>query len=549
MDDPSVNVSSLTRQEILAQLNLTNSHQNVNQLRGQLRKQIMKKHPINSYLDSLKKGDIQDIYLKLSENPTIKHFDRIKKFIADQFFDKCAKAPLASLVWFIEVGRLPDQAGVNLLYEHNLELCHPSNKSHHMAENLNEEHAKNCINENNSKQDIIRENAKNCNNENNSKQDINENTPIKDINENNSKQGINEKNANFCMNEENYNEGNKEECAKNYMNQDETARGMNHNNLNDNTNGEAILPPYSGRKFKNQRNDCYINATMNLLLSSNAIREGVIESFCHCPLCKYLLKVINDPSYGTKHGASEVKSWASSFKPIFGGTNQQDAEEFLHLLVKECENLQGITGFDTAQWRICNTENCNEVTFRIQETGRIISCPIEVGSYDLNNTNSMVQKNDFTIQMHCTQCKMNAGESGPEHTVAEFFTALPKVLLVSAKRFTYDTQGRKITSDIYPSPILSVEENGHERSFYLKSVVQHHGLSVESGHYTTALNMNGRWLICNDTRNFNVTSTDPLDGYIFLYEDTPLNVPQVVHDTPIPQEIFSSLPKKTTPTG
>merc|ERR1712020_367319 len=52
------------------------------------------------------------------------------------------------------------------------------------------------------------------------------------------------------------------------------------------------LPPFSGQKFENKINDCYVNAPLNLLLSSNEIRKGILESVCHCGLCKYLRKVI-----------------------------------------------------------------------------------------------------------------------------------------------------------------------------------------------------------------------------------------------------------------
>ena len=105
------------------------------------------------------------------------------------------------------------------------------------------------------------------------------------------------------------------------------------------------LPPFTGRKFENKRNDCYINATMNLLLSSNKIREGVMDSICKCPLCDFLLKVINDSTKAHKPG--EVKSWASRFKPYFGGREQQDAEELLLELIKYCKNLKKATAFDT----------------------------------------------------------------------------------------------------------------------------------------------------------------------------------------------------------
>ena len=116
--------------------------------------------------------------------------------------------------------------------------------------------------------------------------------------------------------------------------------------------------------------------------------------------------------------------------------------------------------------------------------------------------------------------------AGTDHTATEFFTELPEVLLISVNRFTNSIHGRKLTTNVNPSSIISLEADGREEFFYLKSVVQHHGVAMNEGHYTTALNMEGRWLICDDARNFKVSATDPINGYIFMYEKSPLKPPQ-----------------------
>ena len=111
--------------------------------------------------------------------------------------------------------------------------------------------------------------------------------------------------------------------------------------------------------------------------------------------------------------------------------------------------------------------------------------------------------------MRCPQCKMNDEGAGIDHIATEFITKLPEVLFLSVNRFTNSTQGVKLGTNVYPSSIIALEEDGQEQFFYLKSVIQHLGLNIHAGHYTTALNMEGRWLICDD-KNFNVKATDPL---------------------------------------
>ena len=70
-----------------------------------------------------------------------------------------------------------------------------------------------------------------------------------------------------------------------------------------------------------------LNATMNLLLSSNEIRKNVMNAICQCTLCKFLHKVINDPI--NPHVPEDIKTWAGRFKSYFKGQDQQDVELFL----------------------------------------------------------------------------------------------------------------------------------------------------------------------------------------------------------------------------
>ena len=107
---------------------------------------------------------------------------------------------------------------------------------------------------------------------------------------------------------------------------------------------------------------------------------------CKCPLCDFLLKVINDSTKA--HLPGEVKSWASRFKPYFGGREQQDAEELLLELIKYCKNLKQVCSFDTVDMRVCT--NCNNATTGTPVEGkRILSCHIDTRNGAYNNTNDI----------------------------------------------------------------------------------------------------------------------------------------------------------------
>ena len=61
----------------------------------------------------------------------------------------------------------------------------------------------------------------------------------------------------------------------------------------------------------------------------------------------------------------------------------------------------------------------------------------------------------------------------------------------------------------------------------MKSVIEHHGphgMSITSGHYSCKILLKNKWLVFNDNRKIEPSSTNPLGGYLFLYEKTPLNL-------------------------
>ena len=92
------------------------------------------------------------------------------------------------------------------------------------------------------------------------------------------------------------------------------------------------LEVFAGRKFKNDKNECFAISIFNTLLSSKAIRKGIlVEKSCQCKLCKYLYIVLIDPSL-THLDSSRIRKWVASFNKEFRSNGQQDAEEFLCLL-------------------------------------------------------------------------------------------------------------------------------------------------------------------------------------------------------------------------
>ena len=119
IEDPSVDVTNLSRAELLSRLpqNNSNSKEVTEKLRSKLRKCIRDSHPINKYVDNLLKEDVKLIFSKilsmkqkLKNNPSYRLYDynlshkQMKHQITMTFFRIYPQSPLTSLEKFIENG-------------------------------------------------------------------------------------------------------------------------------------------------------------------------------------------------------------------------------------------------------------------------------------------------------------------------------------------------------------------------------------------------------------------------------------------------------------
>merc|ERR1711862_427868 len=67
-------------------------------------------------------------------NGSLKHHERKRKFIINCFFQRCAKAPLSSLKFFMETGEFPDEAKIMKFYEENRNKTFIEEKEHFETE-------------------------------------------------------------------------------------------------------------------------------------------------------------------------------------------------------------------------------------------------------------------------------------------------------------------------------------------------------------------------------------------------------------------------------
>ena len=109
MEDPSVDVSSLDRIEILAKLDpKPDSSIGKERLRTVLKKSLQKNHPIHDYLCQLIQETLKELYMIIFEKPCNRHYNQVRKSLAHKMFLNFPKAPLATLlIWIKRCKRIP----------------------------------------------------------------------------------------------------------------------------------------------------------------------------------------------------------------------------------------------------------------------------------------------------------------------------------------------------------------------------------------------------------------------------------------------------------
>ena len=534
MEDISVDISSLGREVILTRLGQSpKSTIRIERARSKLLKILKKTHPIHTYLRELENEHVGKLCLVIFQEEGNSRYNQLRQSIAKKLLTSFPKAPLTILKFILKRGKLPIEAELDLIYQGCLETCD------------------NDTTQSREKSDFI-----------NSQQRMG--TPQ-------SKESVPQDNfdkfdENDWMDEHFVSDSEEPTADENSLSSGpkDPKTNMDSNNSVHNSENTAdpqiVTSAFTGATFKNgtssrNRNSCYRNGLLNGLLGLENVREELKKSsLCNCKLCKYLLYVLENPL--TYHDNDSLRIWASEVNHRFRVPNrQEDAEEFLQALIVRCKLLQRLCYFDTEEKRTCSTDKCNKSGIGSVELNRDIKrCPIDTNPNIVDTTENMVKRTGVTIKICSSEsCKNMTVEDtrGTIHDVKEIFTKTPEVLIVSAKRF--DNTLVKIVNDVYPSPTLEV----NNITYYLKAVLVHKGTLVE-GHYTTALNLDKIWMICNDN-TCKLSKETPFSGYIFFYEKTPLHMSQdqlknlegeqkfsqVEADTPHSSKFMNNYSKKT----
>ena len=251
---------------------------------------------------------------------------------------------------------------------------------------------------------------------------------------------------------------------------------------------------FSGKRFLNPAgsNYCYINATLNGLFSCQPFYEVVKDSTSQ--VGSLLNVLFLSESVGN---VESLKAMVASINEDFATNQQQDSQEFLMNLLSLMPLVETVTSVEIATLSVCQlcqafaegSYTNNQVQFGLR-ADTSLSALLD----SFSDTEDFVRK--------CNSC----GEQGM-HTKSETVIQAPKLLIVHAKRYTEDSL------QVCVFPTMRVRFGG--TTFSLRSVVQHEGGSLMSGHYVAYIPFQDDWILCDDSRLSTVSSV-PMRGYIFF---------------------------------
>ena len=271
-----------------------------------------------------------------------------------------------------------------------------------------------------------------------------------------------------------------------------------------------VLPYFRGYPLLNQANHCYVNASINGLMSVDYVRKKIHSRTNKNPLENYLSNL----SYYT---SEDVRSIINRNGPKFPYGQQCDAHEFL---MDFLGNLQD-TFISTIVSETLECQDCKHVTVR--ETPE--TCPQFPVSY---STEIMIQ--DLTVlDKNCTAC---GDDLMHPHLVVSTVESAGKLLCLSAGRTAPDSKNKVMET----SEFITV---GHVK-YVIRGVICHQGESVDSGHYYTLIRQkDGSWSKVNDSL---ITSglAPEKNSYVFFYEQLESDELDNVVNLPEPMEFGDS---------
>jgi ubiquitin C-terminal hydrolase len=297
-----------------------------------------------------------------------------------------------------------------------------------------------------------------------------------------------------------------------------------------NRDKQNVADPDTTSGIPNFGNTCYINSLLQTLFSTHALQDlfeiGTNLSNILCQL-KKKVKDSDSTSANNMHNLITMLQIINDTMPI---GRQQDAHEYLLWILGKLHEEQMNKEYPNSiqhhgnwnSWQDYLNNHPTSVTkllysqFTIKSTCHVCKHTTTSCEYMpcvhvyLNSTDIILETSDHKTERSCVNQTCN------ERTTmcSSEMTHCPPILYIQLMRF--DNQGHKINKRM-KLPKQITMKNG--TLYKLVAFINHHGVSINNGHYTAVLCNNNTWLKCNDEciSKVRVTKTAS-DVYMLMYK-------------------------------
>ena len=310
--------------------------------------------------------------------------------------------------------------------------------------------------------------------------------------------------------------------------------------------GDQIKAKHLAVGLKNLGVTCFVNSTLQQLFRIKELRQNLFDYQGDDTFMIKLRKLfgkmmVSDCKYCLPRSALE--NWESDGSDPFETDIQQDASEFLTLLLDKLERHLGMDKLSMFNGTQVNRIESLDGSHSRESIDHFVMLPVDVAHCsDLNESIAKISTPDFLRGDNAIKFEDN-GEKMDAKKYCKV-SEPPRNLIIQLKRFEYSTETwTRYKIDTPLSFPADLEMCGHQ--YKLSGVVIHRGCA-EAGHYFSFCRQpNGEWYEFNDDMVTSVSESFVLSkgaagAYLLFYDEVGLSF-----DAVCPEDIRESVEANT----
>ena len=295
---------------------------------------------------------------------------------------------------------------------------------------------------------------------------------------------------------------------------------------------------YKGLENPRKSNRCYFNAVMQCLLYSPVAKQTIESVPRSAQSVDVLCEIRNLFTRMTANDAATFISPSKCFEAVMDtqecrvsqmslNNRQEDVHEFLGRLLEHFETLnvpeifeiciQSTTACQRCLYSSVQTETLRNLTLRFPEDENEDALDSPSRVLHINSLLDCFFREENLDEHPCGLCDF-VGGTGKKFDMIK----APQLLVLHLSRFGGGIL--KIQTLVEFTTELSTEcirdETGQQISYRLTGMIRHNGASIEAGHYTAYVLIDGDWYEADDTRMTHISwpTVRSQQAYLLFYE-------------------------------